>query len=340
MPITSIHSATRSDAYQALNRGVEKGDHGFYVKTPTDAEIKVINDAKRQAKRIVVKIGSSSLVKDGRPNKDCIQKLAHFVSSARKSGKEVTVVASGAVALGKSRMGMPANAQVSLDRKQVLAGVGQPHLITALDEEFRTQDPPFSACMALVSDAEMQAATNGLHNLTKTQMAANEMNVVMVINANDVTCRFQLSGQSGDNDNLAVKIATRLDSDMVILFSDIYGLHTSKPDMDNPSPTTPLICSMSDKTIHDYKQGGTGSGSAHGTGGGASKYQAAGEAMDTGRTMVVTKSGTSYESLFKLDSYGNSTWFTSERTAEYNAFKVQQATVQTQEPKTVPSAAA
>lgn len=182
------------------------------------------------ARRIVLKIGSAVLTnaEDNTLDRGVFCRLIEMVARLRRDGRQVIIVTSGAVTLGRSLRGVPRPDRVkSLPTLQALAAIGQSMLMEQYESEFRYYG--LHCAQILLTKADLEDRTR-FNNTKRAIRALLEMDVIPVINENDaVTCN-QL--RFGDNDTLAARIAVLSRSDLLILLSDIDALYTGNPKTD------------------------------------------------------------------------------------------------------------
>lgn len=218
------------------------------------------------ARRIVVKIGSALLVRDGEPARGWLDDLAHDLLDLRKSGAEIVIVSSGAIALGAARLGLPKGGRASLADAQAAASVGQVALAqlwaTTLDRHGLT------AAQMLVTLGDLEDRRRYL-NASATIERLVEAGAVPVINENDSVATEEI--RFGDNDRLAARIAQAANADAVLLLSDVDGLYDRPPQKKGAK----LIPRVEGVTPEVIAMAGDGSSSGLGTGGMTAKLQAA-----------------------------------------------------------------
>jgi glutamate 5-kinase len=178
----------------------------------------------KDKKRIVIKIGSSSLTHaGGQLNLLRIEKLVRVITDLSNSGKEVILVSSGAIATGAGKMGFDKKPENKI-KKQALAAIGQAELIKIYDKFFEEYNKTV---------AQILLTKDGLENSVRKQNAVNtleelvKMGIVPVINENDTVSTDEI--EFGDNDTLSAIVATLIRADLLILLSDIANGPTHKP---------------------------------------------------------------------------------------------------------------
>ena len=239
-------------------------------------------DALRHARRVVIKVGSS-LVVDGESRAAALPWLAGLaedIAALRASKRSVIVVSSGAVALGRGRLGLAKNAR--LDEKQAAAAVGQSLLMQAWEVALASRG--ITTAQVLLTRDDTERRRRWL-NARATLEALLKLGVVPVVNENDTVATEEI--RYGDNDRLAARTAQLARADLLVLLSDVDGLYTADPRR-NPDAThldridtlTPDILAMA---------GGANAEASVGTGGMATKLEAARIARSAGcATLIVS----------------------------------------------------
>lgn len=239
--------------------------------------------ANRQAlkdkKRIVIKIGSSSLThqETGHISLTKMEKLVRQISDLKHMGKEVIVVTSGAQAVGISALNLDKK-PTQIERKQAVASVGQASLMVLYQKLFREYNIIPSQVLITKDVVEEPKRKQ---NATNTFRALLDYNVVPIVNENDTVSTDEI--EFGDNDTLSAIVAELVSADLLILLSDIDGLFEENPTI---NPDAKLVSEVMGVT-EEVKQMAGGSGSKVGTGGMTTKLQAAIIANSSGIDMVI-----------------------------------------------------
>lgn len=230
-------------------------------------------------KRVVVKIGSSTLVgADGKLDRAYIGRLAIEAAALRDEGWQMVIVSSGSIAVGLNIMGHSGPRPTEMRKLQAAAAIGQVSLINAYADTFR--------CFGMhVGQILLTRATTGVResylNARATIDQLLEQGAVPVINENDTVAVDEI--RFGDNDTLAATVATAIDADLVVLLSDIDGLYTADPRKDADAELLETVGKLSEQI--EASAGGVGS--ASGSGGMLTKVQAARVLMSAGIPMVI-----------------------------------------------------
>jgi len=174
--------------------------------------------ALETAKRIVVKIGSRSIVQGERPGEGRFQSIADQVVQLHELGRTVILVSSGAVAMGCAKLGLTTR-PTSIDHLQAAAAIGQPRLIQAYERAFAAVNLPVA--QLLLTHAEVADRRRYL-NVRAALEAMLEMGALPIINENDTVSTEEL--QFGDNDQMAALVAPMVGADLLVLLTDVEGL--------------------------------------------------------------------------------------------------------------------
>ncbi|GMV48687.1 glutamate 5-kinase [Nitrospirales bacterium NOB] len=220
----------------------------------------------RQARRIVIKIGSSLVAsREQGLSAERIERLAGEIAEVRAQGREVLVVSSGAVVSGIKKLALREYPK-SLPIKQAAAAVGQSHLMWAYEKAFERLHLGVAQILLTHGDlADRRRFLNARHTLT----TLIKFGVVPIINENDTVAVEEI--RVGDNDTLAAQVAHLVDADLLVILSDVDGLFTADPRKD---PTATLIPLIPEITPEIEQRAGLSS-TFEGTGGMATKVRAA-----------------------------------------------------------------
>lgn len=259
------------------------------------------------AKRIVIKIGSSSLAhKDtGRLDLVKLEKLVRELSDIRNSGKEVVLVTSGAIMVGRNTLRITDESS-EMNLKQAYSSVGQARLMMMYQKLFSEYN---QVCSQILLTKNNMTNEHNRENACRTFEELLKLGVIPVVNENDTVATFEIDNLSvfGDNDTLSAVVAAFINADLLILLSDIDGLYTDDP---HSSPDAQFIEEVDciDESLLSMGKGSTGSSA--GTGGMATKLSAASIAVNAGVDMIIASgedfniiheilSGTKHGTLFK-----------------------------------------
>ena len=253
-------------------------------------EGKSCREALKKAKRVVVKVGTSTITyATGKRNFSQIDRLARELSDLQNQGKEMILVSSGAVAVGVDRLGLPAKPS-TIPGKQACAAVGQGVLMHTYEKLFAD----YGQIVAQVLITRTEAIDRHRYtNCRNTFMTLLQQGVIPIVNENDVVALDEL--KIGDNDNMSALVAGIVDADLVIILSDIDGLYTANP---ATHPEATLVHTVPEITPEIEASAG-GVGSSRGTGGMATKIQAAKAATNSGIQLVIA-SGTEKNAIPRI----------------------------------------
>lgn len=237
-------------------------------------------DQLRFAKRIVVKVGTSTLTHpSGGMNLHRIEHLVRELIDEANQGKDILLVSSGAIAAGMNALGL-AERPASVPARQALAAIGQGALLHIYEKLFHE----YGRTMAQVLLTKENAARHHQYmNSRNALLALLGMNVIPVINENDAVAVDEI--KIGDNDNLSAVVAALVDADALIILSDIDGVYTANPRTD----TSARLISEIPEITPEVEHIAGGAGSAQGTGGMQTKIEAAKIAQNAGVTMVIAR---------------------------------------------------
>ncbi len=228
--------------------------------------------------RIVVKVGTTTLAhKTGHLNIRHMEELCKVLSDIKNAGDEVILVSSGAIGMGMGKLQLRERPK-TLPGKQACAAVGQCELMYTYDKCFSEYNHTIAQILLTGGDINDPVRRQ---NFINTMEHLLEMQVLPIINENDTVSTDEIV--IGDNDTLAAIVATAADADLLILLSDIDGLYSADPRKDKNAV---LIEKVTELTPEIMALGG-GSASGMGTGGMATKLNAAKIATEAGCDMVI-----------------------------------------------------
>lgn len=240
-------------------------------------------EALKDKKRIVIKIGSSSLTHEetGNLNLEKMERLVRLLTDLRNSGKEVVLVSSGAVAVGRKMIGLKEK-PTELAEKQACAAVGQASLMTVYQKLF-SEYHQLTAQVLLTKFIMLNKISR--QNARNTFEKLNEMGVIPIVNENDTISTEEIKELGlGENDTLSAIVAALIHADLLILLSDIDGLYTDDPRKNPEAKFIDLVPELTE----EYISMGKGAGTTFGTGGMKTKLSAARIAADSGADMIIT----------------------------------------------------
>jgi glutamate 5-kinase len=251
-------------------------------------------------RRIVVKVGSSLLVDRGRGRlrQAWLSALAEDIAEIHGRGVDVLVVSSGAIALGRTVLGLPAGA-LKLEESQAAAAVGQIALARTWAEALAHEGIKAGQVLVTLGDTEERRR---YLNARATLAKLIDWRVVPVVNENDTVATTEI--RYGDNDRLAARVASMASADLLILLSDIDGLYTAPPHKDPDAKLIPVVARIT-REIEDMAGGAASEVSR---GGMTTKIEAGKIATTSGIHMVIAD-GRVKNPLSRIAEGGACTWF-------------------------------
>ena len=236
----------------------------------------------KDANRIVVKVGTSTLTyANGQINLGRIEKLTRVLADIVNSGKEVTLVSSGAVGVGIGKLKLKEK-PTNIREKQALAAIGQCELMHIYSKFFGEYSHTVGQVLLtrdVIEDEHIK------QNVCSTFELLLQKGIIPIVNENDTVSIDELENiaKFGDNDNLSAIVSVLIDADLLIILSDIDGFYDSNP---KENPNAKLIKQI-DEITEEIEACAGGAGSSLGTGGMATKIAAARKATDAGVNMVL-----------------------------------------------------
>ncbi|NLL72235.1 MAG: glutamate 5-kinase [Clostridiales bacterium] len=232
-------------------------------------------------KRIVVKIGSSSLthLATGHLDLDKMEKMVRILSNLRSQGKDIILVSSGAIAVGRNALGFKEK-PTERTIKQACAAVGQARLMMVYQKLFAEYNQVAAQILmtkhTMINDISRENARNTFNELFA-------MGVIPIVNENDTVSTDEID--FGDNDTLSAIVTALVGGDMLILLSDIDGFYTDDPHKNKDAELISIVEEINDDLLDMAK---SSTGCSLGTGGMSAKLSAAKIANASGADMVIT----------------------------------------------------
>ena len=256
--------------------------------------------AWRNARRVVVKIGSALLVDSttGSVRSTWLNSLADDVAELARHGRQIVLVSSGAIALGRHIMKLP-RGPLQLEQSQAAASVGQITLAHSYQELFRSRGLTTAQVLLTLGDTEERRRYLNARQTISTLLAHH---AIPVVNENDTVATSEI--RYGDNDRLSARVASMISADCLVLLSDIDGLYTAPPHLD---PTAHRLDVVREITPEIEAMAGD-AGTELSRGGMKTKVEAARIAMGAGTNMVIA-SGKVLHPLRALREGCPCTWF-------------------------------
>ncbi len=240
--------------------------------------------------RIVVKVGTSTLAHStGCINIRHVEELCKVLSDLKNAGHEIILVSSGAIGMGMGKLSLKKRPD-DMATKQAAAAVGQCELMYTYDKLFSEYN--HNVAQILLTGLDLEDPVR-YHNIKTTMNRLLELSVLPVINENDTVNTDEIS--VGDNDTLGAIVAVSMHADLLVMLSDIDGLYTADPHKDSNAK---LLTEITEITSEIEALGGK-SRSGLGTGGMATKLNAAKRCVASG-TDVVIANGSSPRVLYKI----------------------------------------
>ena len=244
------------------------------------------------AKRVVIKVGSSSISGD---NAGQLGSLVASLAAAHQRGTEVVLVSSGAIATGMPLLGLTQKPE-DLPTSQALAAVGQSRLIARYQQVLEQFGIIAGQVLLTADDLDgVETSTNAKHAMERLL----ELRVLPIVNENDTVATAEI--RFGDNDRLAAQVAVLLEADALVLLSDVDALYTSPPSMPGAQKISEVAF---DDNLESVEIGGTSTGV--GTGGAMTKVSAAKLANAAGVPVLLTSTQNVSKALSAEDV---GTWF-------------------------------
>tara|TARA_B100000780_G_scaffold258927_1_gene209577 strand:- start:2055 stop:3149 length:1095 start_codon:yes stop_codon:yes gene_type:complete len=249
-----------------------------------------------KAKKIVIKLGSSTIVDDkGKFKKKWLLSLIQDIKKLRQNKQRVVIVSSGSIALGQSYLKIK-NKKVKIEMKQAVASIGQIHLINEFQKLFEKNKIKIGQILITPDDTEQRRRAL---NARRTFENLFRLNAVPIVNENDTTATSEI--KYGDNDRLAARVAQIIGADLLIIFSDVDGLYENVSNKKNLIKEVDIIneniFSLVKKTINTY-----------GSGGMLTKLEAAKICMNAGCNMLIAN-GKNFNPIQKIIDKKLFTWF-------------------------------
>ena len=231
--------------------------------------------------RIVAKFGTR-LLTSGTDHLDLpiMSSLVEQVAQLHRQGREIVIISSGAIAAGRQRLkGVPERKDTPF--KQVLASVGQSHLMHTYEQLFSQHG--INIAQALLTKADM-SDRGGYLNTRNTLLTLIELGVICIVNENDIVAIDELQElKFGDNDNLSAMVANLVDADLLVLLTDIGGLYTTDPHHDPEAKLIPRV----DKIDSHIERLASNATNRQGIGGMITKIEAAKLATTSGVSVII-----------------------------------------------------
>ena len=230
-------------------------------------------------KRVVIKIGTSSLTKNGGVNTAYVRRIARQISSLLDSGRQVVIVTSGAIGMGAGLLKIGGEVQ-GIKMRQACAAIGQPLLMTEYRKSFLRYGVAVAQVLLTAEVFDNRRTYLNLRNSIETLL---KLGVVPVLNENDSISTDEIGTSFGDNDRISALVASKIDADLLIMLSDIDALYDKDPRKFGDAKAISTVYEITD----DIVRSAGGKGSMHAIGGMKTKLEAAKIASNAGCRMVL-----------------------------------------------------
>ena len=249
-----------------------------------------------KAKKIVIKIGSSTIVDgNGKKKKKWLLSLIQDIKHLKKNNQEIIIVSSGSIALGQNYLKIKTK-KVKLEMSQAVASIGQIHLINDFQKLFQKNKIKIGQILITPDDTEQRRRAL---NARRTFENLFKLGAIPIVNENDTTATSEI--KYGDNDRLAARVAQIVGADLLIILSDVDGLYekisNKKSLVKEVSVINEKVFSLVDKKINTY-----------GSGGMFTKLEAAKICMNAGCNMLIAN-GKNFNPIKKIIDKKLFTWF-------------------------------
>ncbi len=265
------------------------------------------------ARRIVIKVGSSLLIdqETGQPHAARFAALAADAAKLRSEGKSIVLVSSGAVALGRRALGLKTG-KLRLEEKQAAAATGQPKLMRAWDDALAKHNAPVAQALLTFDDTERRRRWLNARSTMETLL---ERGAIPIVNENDTVATEEI--RYGDNDRLAARVAQMLGADVLVLLSDIDGLYDADPRSNPGAQHIPEVRKLTPEIV--AMAGGANASAGVGSGGMATKIDAARIALTAGCSTLITLGTNTTEDAGPISAHAGGTrgtWFLTDLSPE------------------------
>ena len=253
-----------------------------------------------RARRIVVKIGSALLADrtNGELKLQWLASLIDDVAALRAAGRQVVLVSSGAIALGRFKLGLP-RGSLELEQSQAAAAVGQISLAAAYQALAGKHGLTVAQILLTLGDTEQRRRYLNARHTIETLL---ELGAIPVVNENDTVATAEI--KYGDNDRLSARVASMVSADCLVLLSDIDGLYTAPPHSDPNACHIPVVTEITPEI--EAMAGAPGTELSKG--GMKTKIEAGKIAIGAGTNMVIT-TGDVMHPLRAIADGSKVTWF-------------------------------
>jgi glutamate 5-kinase len=242
----------------------------------------VIPEAMRdfsKAKRVVIKIGTNTLARDGGIDTAYFRGVAAQVKEVLAAGRQVVIVTSGAIGMGAGQLRLAGRVK-EMKMRQACAAIGQPLLMQEYRAAFLAGGVQVAQVLLTAEVLSNRKTYLNLRNAIETLL---RLGVVPVLNENDSISTAEIGTAFGDNDRLSALVASKIDADLLIMLTDIDALYDKNPHEHSDARPIPVVFEITE----DIVRHAGGKGSMHSTGGMKTKIEAARIAANAGCRMVL-----------------------------------------------------
>lgn len=232
-----------------------------------------------KTKRVVIKIGTNTLAKDGGIDTAYFAGVADQVKALTASGRQVVIVTSGAIGMGAGQLGLTEKPR-EMKMRQACAAIGQPLLMREYRKAFEQQGVEVAQVLLTAEVLTNRKTYLNLRNAIETLL---DLGVIPVLNENDSVSTAEIGTAFGDNDKLSALVASKIDADLLIMLTDIDALYDKNPQKHADAKPIPVVFEITEEILRNAG----GSGSVHSTGGMRTKIEAAKIAANAGCRIVL-----------------------------------------------------
>jgi len=234
-----------------------------------------------KAKRVVIKIGTNTLAKEGTIEIDTayVRRIVGQVNSLLKAGKQIVIITSGAIGMGAGQLNIAGKVQ-NIKMRQACAAIGQPLLMAEYRKSFLRYGVTVAQVLLTTEVLNNRKTYLNLRNSIETLL---RLGVVPILNENDSVSTEEIGSTFGDNDKLSALVASKIDADLLIMLTDIDALYDKNPRQFADAKPIPAVYEITTDIVRNA--GGTGT--KYGTGGMKTKIEAAKIAANAGCRMVL-----------------------------------------------------
>jgi glutamate 5-kinase len=236
-------------------------------------------------KRVVVKVGTNILTKNGSVDAAYVRRIARQISALRETDRQVVIISSGAIGMGVGQLSEHQEIRTSgkikdIKMRQACAAIGQPLLMA----EYRKSFLRYGVTVAQVLlTAEVLSNRKTYLNLRNSVETLLKLGVLPILNENDSVSTAEIGSTFGDNDKLSALVASKIDADLLIMLSDIDALYDKNPRKFVDARPIPTVFEIT----ADIVRSAAGTGTKYGTGGMKTKLEAAKIAANAGCRIVL-----------------------------------------------------